>query len=225
MAIKAVKVKKKFKNGDFDRLVVNDISIDIPQGNMVSLMGPSGSGKSTLLKLCAGLEVPDEGSVFINRTRIDRMSSKKRAQVRLNSIGVIFQHGNLLNELTAAENVALPLRAQGHRRLASLQLAQEELESLGLGDYCHRAPETLSGGEQQRVGIARALAGNKKILLADEPTGALDKLATIAVFDALRKVAEAGAAILIATHDPLVNQWVDQSIVIDDGQIVDINYY
>ncbi|MBW3084542.1 putative ABC transporter ATP-binding protein [Austwickia sp. TVS 96-490-7B] len=219
MTIRLTSISKSFESGPARRQVINNVDLGINNGELIALMGPSGSGKSTLLKICAGLELPDQGEVVVNSQRMHVLSSRRRALARLHHIGVIFQHGNLLEELTAAENVALPLRAQGRSRAQSMALASDSLNELGLGDFLDRKPQSMSGGEQQRIGIARALAGHKQILLADEPTGALDKTATVDVITTLRDIADRGAAVVIATHDLLVQDWADRILIIDDGSL------
>ncbi|GAB78443.1 putative ABC transport system ATP-binding protein [Austwickia chelonae] len=199
--------------------VLSDIEMSVEAGELVALMGPSGSGKSTLIKICAGLIIGDTGKIDIVGQDLTRLSARQRAHLRLKHIGVVFQDHNLLPELSAVENAALPLRALGIRRRAALEEAQEALTAFGLEHLAARRPTDISGGEQQRVGIARALVGNKRILLADEPTGALDRQTSHDVFAMLRTAADSGAAVLIASHDHAVTGWSDTVVTIEDGKL------
>lgn len=221
MAIDLVEVSKTYAPGAEHVLVLDRASLRVEPGEMVALMGPSGSGKSTVINLCAGLDVADSGEVTVLGHRLEGLSQRDRSLLRLWELGVVFQDDNLLQELTAVENVALPLRARGVRRRQALQAAAEQLALLGIDDLAGRRPNQMSGGQQQRVGIARALVGDKQVLLADEPSGSLDRAATADVFQALREVADSGAAALVATHDPAVHDWADRLVQVFDGDLTE----
>ncbi|WP_116115566.1 ABC transporter ATP-binding protein [Austwickia chelonae] len=213
-------LSKSYPSGTGPVPVLSEVDLSVDPGELVALMGPSGSGKSTLIKICAGLVLGDTGDIDIAGQTLTRLSARRRAHLRLEHVGVVFQDHNLLPELSAVENVALPLRALGTARRTALDEAQDALLAFGLDHLAARRPTDISGGEQQRVGIARALVGDKKILLADEPTGSLDRQASHDVFAMLRAAADGGAAVLIASHDHAVTDWADTVITIEDGTLV-----
>ena len=197
------------------------VTLQVAQGEFVAVMGPSGSGKSTLLNLAGGLDAPTSGDVVVEGTVLGRLSRKQLAAVRRRSVGYVFQDLNLLPSLTAAENVALPLELDGMplrkaRREALAALADVELDGCG-----RRFPDELSGGQQQRVAIARALVGRRRLVLADEPTGALDSQTGEAVLKLLRARVDAGAAGVLVTHEARHAAWADRVIFLRDGEIVD----
>ncbi|WP_200209013.1 ABC transporter ATP-binding protein [Micromonospora coerulea] len=197
------------------------VSLTVQPGELVAVMGPSGSGKSTLLALAGGLDRPTGGEVLVEGAALGGLGRRELARLRRRRIGYVFQDLNLLGSLTAAENVALPLELDGTgvrqaRRLALAALAEVELT--GLGD---RFPDQLSGGQQQRVAIARALVGERRLVLADEPTGALDSQAGEAVLHLLRRRVDAGAAGVLVTHEARHAGWADRVIFLRDGVLVD----
>ncbi|SCE64017.1 ABC transporter ATP-binding protein [Micromonospora mirobrigensis] len=197
------------------------VSLTVAPGELVAVMGPSGSGKSTLLALAGGLDSPTAGEVRVDGECLGVLDRRRLARVRRRRIGYIFQELNLLGSLTAAENVALPLELDGvgvrtARRQALAALAEVELD--GLGD---RFPDQLSGGQQQRVAIARALVGERRLVLADEPTGALDSRTGEAVLHLLRRRVDAGAAGVLVTHEARHAGWADRVIFLRDGVLVD----
>ncbi|MFC0006175.1 ABC transporter ATP-binding protein [Micromonospora siamensis] len=197
------------------------VSLTVAPGELVAVMGPSGSGKSTLLALAGGLDGPTAGEVRVEGECLGALDRRQLARVRRRRIGYIFQELNLLGSLTAAENVALPLELDGvgvrtARRQARVALAEVELD--GLGD---RFPDQLSGGQQQRVAIARALVGERRLVLADEPTGALDSRTGEAVLHLLRRRVDAGAAGVLVTHEARHAGWADRVVFLRDGVLVD----
>lgn len=219
MSINFNSVSRLYSAGHEEVAALRDFSITVESGTMTALMGPSGSGKSTVLNICAGLDRPTSGEVFVLTTAINRMSSRSAIAFRRDNIGVVFQDNNLIREFNATENVMLPLLARGIKPHVATDLASEALDRLGVDNLSDRFPSEMSGGQIQRVGIARAIAGEKKVLLADEPTGALDSKNTREVFSALRALSDAGATVLIATHDPVIGDFADRIVSILDGAL------
>ena len=184
-------------------------------------MGPSGSGKSTLLNLAGALDRPTGGEVAIDGVTLSGLKREQLAQLRRRRVGVVFQSYNLIPALTAAENIALPLELDGQAALAARQEARAVLKDLGLGGLADRFPDQLSGGQQQRVAIARALVGERRLVLADEPTGALDSITGEEVLAVLRARCDGGAAGLLVTHEPRHAAWADRVVYLRDGVVVD----
>lgn len=203
------------------RQVLANVGLAIEAGDAVSIMGPSGSGKSTLLNLIAGIMVPESGSVEIDGTEITAMSVSERAAFRLHNIGMVFQFGELLPELSVIENVSLPLRLQGTGTTEAMGRAQAMLQRLDVSAHAEKFPNDLSGGEAQRVGIARALAHKPKVVLADEPTGALDEENGRLIANLLVGVArEWGTTVIVATHDPDIAAFADHHLQLHGGTLV-----
>ncbi|MFI6070420.1 ABC transporter ATP-binding protein [Actinoplanes sp. NPDC051343] len=191
----------------------------VQAGEIVSVMGPSGSGKSTLLHCAAGLTAPDAGRVTYDGHDLFDMSDVRRSAVRRREFGFVFQFGQLVPELTALQNVALPLRLDGVSRRVAERRAAGRMDRLGLADKARSRPGELSGGQQQRVAVARALITDPKVIFADEPTGALDSVAGEHVMDMLTDAArESGAAVVLVTHDARVAAYADRGIVVRDGR-------
>ena len=184
-------------------------------------MGPSGSGKSTLLTIAGTLEEATSGRVWVDGQDTSQMSRNDRARLRRRSIGYVFQDFNLLAGLTAAENVSLPLELDGLRTRAARRVALEALEELGLADRADSYPDDLSGGERQRVAIARAVVGDRRLLLADEPTGALDSVNGEGVMRLVRAACKRGVAGVMVTHDAQLASWADRVVFLRDGRVVD----
>jgi putative ABC transport system ATP-binding protein len=195
-------------------------SVDVSQGEILAIMGPSGSGKSTLLHCLAGIFTPDRGEVWFDGRRLDALSEAERTKLRRTEFGFVFQFGQLVPELTAADNVALPLLLNRVRRRAAYKTAEAWLDRLGIADKGANRTGELSGGEAQRVAIARALALAPKVIFADEPTGSLDSLTGEKVMDMLTGLArEAGTTVVIVTHDARVAAHADRVVMVRDGLV------
>jgi putative ABC transport system ATP-binding protein len=199
------------------------VSLTVAAGELVAVMGPSGSGKSTLLNVAGGLDTVTTGAVRIEGTDLASLSRAGLAAVRRRSAGYVFQDLNLIPTLTAAENVALPLELDGRRRIRALALAA--LEEVGVADLADRYPDEMSGGQQQRVAIARALVGERRLVLADEPTGALDSETGEAVLTLLRRRVDEGCAGVLVTHESRHAAWADRVVYLRDGAVVDSTSY
>lgn len=199
--------------------VLKGINLDIARGELVSIMGASGSGKSTLLNILGILDNYDTGEYILDGTQIKNLSENRAAELRNKLIGFVFQSFNLINYKDAVENVALPLFYQGVSRKKRNKLALEQLERMGLKEWAHHLPSELSGGQKQRVAIARALITNPAIILADEPTGALDSKTSVEVMKVFRQLNDEGMTIVIVTHDPNEGAQTNRIIRIADGII------
>ncbi len=197
------------------------VTLRVRPGELVAVMGPSGSGKSTLLNLAGGLDRPSRGEVHVEGRHLGAMSRRELARLRRHAVGYVFQDLNLLPSLTAVENVALPLELDGTRVRAARRTALAALAEVGLTDQAGRFPDEMSGGQQQRVAIARALVGGRRLVLADEPTGALDSQTGEAVLRLLRARIDAGAAGVLVTHEARHAAWADRVIFLRDGVMVD----
>jgi putative ABC transport system ATP-binding protein len=212
---------KHYDMGDFTVQALRGVSLDIGRGEFVAVMGPSGSGKSTLLTIAGGLDTPTSGEVLVDGEPLGRMSRAQVAGLRRRSLGYVFQDLNLLPTLTAVENVMLPLELDGERTSAARRAARASLEQVGVGELADRFPDEMSGGQQQRVAIARALVGDRRLVLADEPTGALDSETGEAVLRVLRTRVDGGAAGLLVTHEARHAAWADRVVFLRDGVVVD----
>lgn len=199
--------------------VLKDVDLEIQAGELISIMGSSGSGKSTLLNVLGILDEYDSGSYYLGDRLIQGLNERKAAHYRNRFIGFVFQSFNLLPFKTALENVALPLFYQGVSRRRRNQLALEYLEKVGLADRKHHLPSELSGGQKQRVAIARALITEPKLILADEPTGALDTDSSYRLMDLFRDIHQQGITIVIVTHEHDISQRTDRRIVLKDGRV------
>ncbi|QSB13491.1 ABC transporter ATP-binding protein [Natronosporangium hydrolyticum] len=200
---------------------LRDVSLTVEPGELVAVMGPSGSGKSTLLNIAGGLDTPTTGTVSIAGTVLNQLNRTALAKLRRRWVGYVFQELNLLPSLTAVENVGLPLELDGHGVRRARRAAQAALADVELADVALRFPDELSGGQQQRVAIARALIGQRRLVLADEPTGALDSVTGETVLRLLRNRVDAGAAGILVTHEARHAAWADRVIFLRDGRIVD----
>jgi len=200
---------------------LTDVDLAVEAGSMVAVMGPSGSGKSTLLTIAGSLEEPSSGDVLIGGTPLAKMSRNAKARMRRRVIGYVFQDFNLLPGLTAAENVALPLELDGVSARKARLAGLKALDELGLGERAGNFPDQLSGGERQRVAIARAVVGDRRLLLADEPSGALDSANGEAVMRLIHAACKRGVAAVVVTHDAQLASWADRVVFLRDGRVTD----
>ncbi len=214
-------VNRVYGQGAAQVHALRDVNLVIEPGELVAVMGPSGSGKSTLLTIAGTLENPSSGEVLIGGTPVARLSRNQQAAIRRRAIGYVFQDFNLLAGLTAAENVALPLELDGITAKRARRSALEALDRLGLTARAEHFPDDLSGGERQRVAIARAVVGERHLLLADEPSGALDSANGEAVMRLVRTTCQGGVAGVVVTHDAQLASWADRVVFLRDGRIVD----
>jgi putative ABC transport system ATP-binding protein len=220
-ALELRQVSKVYGSGAGEVHALRGVDLSVGAGELIAVMGPSGSGKSTLLTIAGSLEEPSGGEVIVSGAPLASMSSNDRARLRRRTIGYVFQDFNLLLGLTAVENVALPLELDGAGRKAARTAAVAVLEDLGLADRAGRYPDDLSGGERQRVAIARAVVGDRSIVLADEPTGALDSVNGEGVMRLLRTACKRGVAGVVVTHDAQLASWADRIVFLRDGRVVD----
>lgn len=218
--VEAVGLGRRFGEGSAEVWAVRDVSLSVRTGEFVCLVGASGSGKSTLLGLIGGLDTPTSGTVSVLGQDVGALDEGGRSDLRLESIGIVFQDNNLLDELTAVENVALPLEAAGVRRREARHSALRTLAGVGLSGLEDRLPADLSGGERQRVGIARAVVGNRRLLLADEPTGALDGENTRALFEQIARMCSVGVTAILVTHDLTALDYADVAYEMADGRLL-----
>jgi len=214
-------VSKVYGEGASEIHALSGIELSVDAGALVAVMGPSGSGKSTLLTIAGSLEDPTVGEVLVGGQSLSHMSRDQKARLRRQSIGYVFQDFNLLPGLTAAENVALPLELDGVPARKAKGVAMNALDALGLAERGTHFPDQLSGGERQRVSIARAVVGERKLLLADEPSGALDSTNGEAVMRMVLAACRQGVAAVVVTHDAQLASWADRVMFIRDGHMVD----
>jgi putative ABC transport system ATP-binding protein len=207
-------------SGEAEVRALVGVSLEVAPGELVAVMGPSGSGKTTLLALVGGLDTPTAGNVVVEGVHLSELSRRALARLRRTSIGYVFQDYNLVPALTAAENVALPLELDGMRAGRASKLAEAALAEVGLSGLGARFPDEMSGGQRQRTAIARALIGDRRLVLADEPTGALDSQTSEAVLRVLRARCDAGAAGILVTHEPRYAGYADRTIFLRDGRVV-----
>ncbi|MBS0276164.1 MAG: ABC transporter ATP-binding protein [Proteobacteria bacterium] len=220
-ALRLENVARLYAQGESTLDVFHNLKLTLHPGEVVALVGPSGAGKSSLLHMAGLLEEPTAGEIYIAESAASKLDEKTRTRIRRDMIGFVYQAHHLLPEFTALENVVLPQRIAGKSRAAAEENATRLLEQLGLGDRLTHRPSQLSGGEQQRVAIARSLANNPRILLADEPTGNLDPRTAGGVFDALLKLVRAeGLAALIATHNMELASKMDRALVLHEGRLI-----
>ncbi|MFQ3305071.1 MAG: putative ABC transport system ATP-binding protein [Polaribacter sp.] len=218
--IKIEKLHKSYPIGKDSLHVLKGIDLHIKEGEFVSIMGSSGSGKSTLLNIVGLLDVHDEGNYYLNNQLIKNLNEKKAAILRNKFLGFVFQSFNLISYKTALENVALPLYYKGMARKERLKVALDYLEKVGLKDWANHLPNELSGGQKQRVAIARALVTKPKVVLADEPTGALDSTTTDSVMDLLKDINNEGMTVFVITHEEEVAAQTKRIVRLKDGVII-----
>ena len=214
------KVSKIYHMGDSTVIAANEISMQIYKGEFVAIVGSSGSGKSTCMNIIGCLDVPTSGTYLLDGRDVGQMNKNELAEIRNELLGFIFQQYNLLPKLNILENVEVPLMYRGVGRAERKAIAQKALERVGLGDKVHHKPSQLSGGQQQRVSIARALAGNPAVILADEPTGALDSRTGREVLAMLQELHKAGHTIVLITHDNSIAVQAQRIIRLEDGRVV-----
>jgi putative ABC transport system ATP-binding protein len=220
-ALELQRVSKVYEQGPTEVRALSNVDLSVEPGALVAVMGPSGSGKSTLLTIAGSLEEPTSGEAFVGGRALSTMSRNDRARLRRRSIGYVFQDFNLLAGLTAVENAALPLELDGISARVARVAAMEALEQLDVADQAGRFPDELSGGERQRVAIARAVVGDRHVLLADEPTGALDSVNGEGVMRLVRAACQRGVAGVVVTHDAQLASWADRVVFLRDGRVVD----
>lgn len=211
---------RAFGSGEAQVKALAGVDLEVAAGELVAVMGPSGSGKTTLLSLAGGLDAPSSGEVVVEGVRLSELSRRALARLRRTSIGYVFQDYNLIPALTAGENVALPLELDGMGARRAGKLAEQALAEVGLDGLAGRFPEEMSGGQRQRTAIARALIGDRRLMLADEPTGALDSQTSEAVMRLLRARCDAGAAGILVTHEPRFAAYADRTVYLRDGRVV-----
>ncbi|MFA1546827.1 ABC transporter ATP-binding protein [Actinomadura chokoriensis] len=214
-------ITKVYGSGPAEVHALTGVNLSVRAGEMVAVMGPSGSGKSTLLTIAGSLERPTSGEVLVEGVPLAGMSRAEQARMRRRHVGYVFQDFNLLPGLTAAENIALPLELDGVKARKAAEAARRALEQVGLAEQATRFPDELSGGQRQRVAIARALVGERRLLLADEPSGALDTRTGEAVIRLLRTFCKKGATAVLATHDAQLAAWADRVVFVRDGVAID----
>jgi putative ABC transport system ATP-binding protein len=220
-ALELRQVTKVYGSGPTEVRALCDVDLSVERGELVAIMGPSGSGKSTLLTIAGSLEQPTSGEVLVDGVDLASVSRPNQAKMRRRSIGYVFQDFNLLPGLTAVENVTLPLELDGIRARTARSTGLKALEELDVADRADRFPDELSGGQRQRVAIARAIVGKRGLLLADEPTGALDSVNGEAVMRLLRAATKRGVAGVVVTHEAQLASWADRVVFLRDGRVVD----
>jgi putative ABC transport system ATP-binding protein len=220
-ALELRQVSKVYGTGPTEVRALVGVDLSVERGELVAIMGPSGSGKSTLLTIAGSLEQASSGQVLVDGYDLAGVSRSDQARMRRRSIGYVFQDFNLLPGLTALENVTLPLELDGVRAKTARAAGIESLEELDVAEHADRYPDDLSGGERQRVAIARAIVGDRRLLLADEPTGALDSVNGEGVMRLLRSATHRGVAGVVVTHEAQLASWADRVVFLRDGHVVD----
>ena len=213
--------KKIYKTGDTIITALDNTTLDVHSGELTLVLGPSGSGKTTLISLIGCVIYPTEGQVFVDGEDVTKFNENQLAGIRLNKVGFVFQHFNLIKPLTALETVMQPLLLRGENTLDSTKAAENVLEQVGMSDRKKHLPRKLSGGQKQRVAIARALVTDAPILLCDEPTASLDAKSANIVMTDLKELAQSGKAVIVVTHDLRLRQYADRIIYVEEGKVSD----
>jgi putative ABC transport system ATP-binding protein len=221
--LELAEVSRVHGTGELAVHALREVSFEARAGELVAVMGPSGSGKSTLLTLAGGLDLPTSGRVLVEGSDLTVIGSAARARLRRTSIGYVFQDFNLIPALTAGENVGLPLELDGVPARTARAAALGALDELGIAELVDRFPDEMSGGQQQRVAIARAVVGERRLILADEPTGALDSVTGEDILRLLRARCDAGSAGVLVTHEPRHAAWADRVVFLRDGAVVGVD--
>ncbi len=219
--LRLVGVTMQYGEGETAVTALRGVDLDVAPGELVAVMGASGSGKSTLLSIAGGLATPTSGQVIVEGEHLASLAPQAVARLRRRSLGFVFQDFNLIPTLTAMENVTLPLELDGFSTRVARRAGSDALDAVGLGDRHGAYPDDLSGGQQQRVAIARAVVGGRRLILADEPTGALDSVTGEAVMRMIRSRIDAGAAGILVTHEARHAAWADRIVFLRDGKVVD----
>ena len=218
--IKFIGLSKEYKLGSNSLLALKNISFKINTGEFVSIMGSSGSGKSTMMNIIGCLDLPTAGQYILNSKDVSKLNNNELANIRNKDIGFVFQNFNLLPRLNALENVILPLLYSGQAPKERINLAKQSLASVGLGERIMHRPNQLSGGQQQRVSIARAIVSSPKIILADEPTGAIDSNTSLEIMEILKSLNKKGITIIIVTHETDISKFAIRILYMKDGEII-----
>ena len=218
--IKFIGLSKEYKLGSNSLLALKNISFKINAGEFVSIMGSSGSGKSTMMNIIGCLDLPTAGQYILNSKDVSKLNNNELANIRNKDIGFVFQNFNLLPRLNALENVILPLLYSGQAPKERINLAKQSLASVGLGERIMHRPNQLSGGQQQRVSIARAIVSSPKIILADEPTGAIDSNTSLEIMEILKSLNKKGITIIIVTHETDISKFAKRILYMKDGEII-----
>ncbi len=218
--IKFIGLSKEYKLGSNSLLALKNISFKINTGEFVSIMGSSGSGKSTMMNIIGCLDLPTAGQYILNSKDVSKLNNNELANIRNKDIGFVFQNFNLLPRLNALENVILPLLYSGQAPKERINLAKQSLASVGLGERIMHRPNQLSGGQQQRVAIARAIVSSPKIILADEPTGAIDSNTSLEIMEILKSLNKEGITIIIVTHETDISKFAKRILYMKDGEII-----
>ncbi|QAY60664.1 ABC transporter ATP-binding protein [Microbacterium protaetiae] len=219
--LRMVGVSQQYGVGETSVSALSGVDLEVARGELVAIMGASGSGKSTLLSIAGGLQHPTAGEVIVEGRHLSTATPRELALLRRRSLGFVFQDFNLIPTLTALENVTLPLELDGFRARLARRAGRDALSSVGLADKLDAYPDDLSGGQQQRVAIARAVVGGRRLILADEPTGALDSVTGELVLKVLRTRVDAGAGAILVTHEARHAAWADRIVFLRDGRIID----
>lgn len=217
--IEATNITRTYVSGEVKTPVLKGIDLHIKKGEFVSIMGRSGAGKSTLMYQLSLLDEPDTGKIMLNNTDVSTLSPEEKTHYRLTNLGYVFQEYALLPDLTALENVAVPMLMQGRGKEEAYRRAEEALVKIDLAKHIHQLPSQLSGGEQQRVSVARAIVNKPDILFADEPTANLDKESAQVVLDAFKELNDSGQTIVMVTHEMIYGEQTDRIVYIDDGKV------